>query len=247
MFWSELILFTHQSWRNMGRGRISPLSWQTLHWVDWGSESYMRRTERIGTDGRSPPGRMAPTPLNAGSPWPSGPKGNEQHPVADSSSKWHGKEEACTLGTMSPTWCPSASCQNKVYHMHSCWMIRFTGMKGTLSWRFKSFNCWFFLAHHTQIQFVLKTMLSHAKSPQKIFSMIDARRSLSTHRSVYSCRNLLERMKLEQLVKLAPLAESKAYSCFGAVSCPVACNCWREHDRLDPVGTGEIYIFIEGS
>lgn len=90
-----------------------------LHWVDGGLGSYMRREERIVTDGRSPPGRTAPTPLNTGSFWPSGPKGNEQHPVADSPLKRHGKGDTGYLGAMSPTHCPSALCCSiKVSHLH---------------------------------------------------------------------------------------------------------------------------------
>lgn len=38
-------------------------------YIEWngGSGSYMRREGRIGTDGQSPPGRMAPIPMNTGS------------------------------------------------------------------------------------------------------------------------------------------------------------------------------------
>lgn len=52
-------------------------------------------------------------PLNTGSSWPSGPKGGEQHPVADSPSKWHGNTEADSPGAMSPKHCgvPNTDCQ----------------------------------------------------------------------------------------------------------------------------------------
>lgn len=85
-----------------GLGRIGA---QRL-WVIWEER---RGEERIGADGRIPPGRTAPTPLNTGSSWPSGPKGGEQHPTVDSLSRRHGKRDAGSLGAMSPTYCSACS------------------------------------------------------------------------------------------------------------------------------------------
>lgn len=40
-------------------------------------------------------------------------------PVADSPSKGHGKGEAGSLAAMSPTYCPSAPCENEVSYIHT--------------------------------------------------------------------------------------------------------------------------------